>query len=93
MIHKGGEFQDGHIKNWFPRFDYARREGWLNRSIACLGMLFGEARSLGDFSLDHVAHTFMALFPGKSELNPTGWSQAELRATVQEIKDRYPEMP
>ena len=58
MIHKGGEFQDGHIKNWFPRFDYARREGWLNRSIACLGMLFGKARSLGEFSLNHVFSHF-----------------------------------
>ena len=63
MIHKGGEFQNGHIKNWFPRFDYARREGWLNRSIACLGMLFGETQLLGGIlSLSGVPHTDGAVF-------------------------------
>ena len=62
--------QNGNISQWFPRFDFARREGWLNRSIPCLGMLFG-----------------------KSELNPTGWTKPELRATMQELKDKYPEMP
>jgi hypothetical protein len=30
MVHKGGEFQNGHISAWFGRFDYARREGWSN---------------------------------------------------------------
>ena len=59
-----------HISQWYPRFNFARREGWLNRSIPCLGMLFG-----------------------KSDLNPTGWTKAELRATMQELKDKYPEMP
>lgn len=58
--------QNGHISQWFPRFDFARREGWLNRSIPCLGMLFG-----------------------KSDLNPTGWTKAELRATMQELKEKY----
>ena len=62
--------QNGNISQWFPRFDFARREGWLNRSIPCLGMLFG-----------------------KSDLNPTGWAKPELRATMQELKDKYPEMP
>jgi hypothetical protein len=70
MIHPGGEFQDGNISQWFPRFEYAREQGWLNRSIPCLGMLFG-----------------------RSAMNPTGWTQAGLRATVQELKDRFPEMP
>ena len=60
MIHKDGEFQNGHIKNWFPRFDYARREGWLNRSIACLGMLFGEAH-LATISVDRVHDRWITL--------------------------------
>jgi hypothetical protein len=59
-----------HISDWFTRFEYARKEGWLNRSIPCLGMLFGQ-----------------------STMNPTGWTQHELRATVQELKERFPEMP
>ena len=29
----------------------------------------------------------------KSKMNPTGWTQAELRATVVELKERFPEMP
>ena len=65
-----GKKENGKISQWFPRFEYARKMGWLNRSIPCLGMMIG-----------------------KSKLNPTGWSQAELRATVQELKDRFPEMP
>ena len=59
-----------HISDWFPRFEYVKKEGWLNRSIPCLGMMIG-----------------------KSTMNPTGWTQAELRATVKELKDRFPEMP
>ena len=30
---------------------------------------------------------------GKSNLNPNGWTQAELRATMQLLKDKYSEMP
>jgi beta-glucanase (GH16 family) len=59
-----------HISLWYPRFEYARKEGWLNRSIPCLGFLIGQ-----------------------SKMNPTGWTQAELRATAMELKTRYPEMP
>jgi hypothetical protein len=70
MISPGGEQQNGPISQWFPRFDYAREEGWLNRSIPCLGMIFG-----------------------KSKLNPSGWTQQELRATMQEIRDKYSEIP
>ena len=70
MISRGGGYHDGPISQWFPRFEYARKAGWLNRSIPCLGMMFGQ-----------------------SELNPTGWTQAELRATVVELKTRFPEMP
>ena len=70
LISPGGENQNGPISQWFPRFDMARKEGWLNRSIPCLGMLFG-----------------------KSATNPTGWTHAQLRATIQELKDKYPEMP
>eukprot|EP01050_Picozoa_sp_SAG11_P023073 SAG11_NODE_4533_length_1862_cov_1.394214_1_plen_284_part_10 len=70
MIHHGGEFQDGHISQWYPRFEFARKEGWLNRSIPCLGMMFG-----------------------KSALNPSGWSHAELTAVAQELKTKFPEMP
>jgi hypothetical protein len=44
LIKPGGEFQDGPISQWFPRFDYARKEGWLNRSIPCLGMLFAKSK-------------------------------------------------
>ena len=29
---------------------------------------------------------------GKSAMNPTGWTHAELRATVQALRDKYPEM-
>ena len=43
MISPGGEFQNGNISQWFPRFEMARREGWLNRSIPCLGMMFGKS--------------------------------------------------
>ena len=63
MIHPGGEFQDGSVSQWSPRLEFARKEGWLNRSIPCLGMLFG-----------------------KSKLNPTGWSQQQLRAAAEELK-------
>jgi hypothetical protein len=59
-----------HISLWYPRFEYARKEGWLNRSIPCLGFLIGQ-----------------------SKMNPTGWTQAELRTTAMELKTRYPEMP
>ena len=27
----------------YPRFRFARREGWINKSIACLGMLHGKS--------------------------------------------------
>ena len=70
MIHPGGEFQDGSVSQWSPRLEFARKEGWLNRSIPCLGMLFG-----------------------KSKLNPTGWSQQQLRAAAEEFKTKFPEMP
>jgi hypothetical protein len=58
------------VSAWYARLEYARSEGWLNRSIACLGMLFA-----------------------RSALNPTGWTQPQLRATVQQLKDAFPEMP
>ena len=58
------------ISAWFPRMEFARKEGWLNRSIPCLGMLFAE-----------------------SELNPTGWTKPHLKATIQQLKARFPEMP
>jgi hypothetical protein len=29
----------------------------------------------------------------RSALNPTGWTKAQLRSTIQQLKDRYPEMP
>ena len=70
MIKPGGEFQDGSVSQWSPRLEFARKEGWLNRSIPCLGMLFG-----------------------KSKLNPTGWSQQQLRAAAEEFKTKFPEMP
>jgi hypothetical protein len=43
MIKPGGEFQDGSVSQWFGRLEFARKEGWLNRSIPCLGMLFGQS--------------------------------------------------
>ena len=27
----------------YPRFRFARREGWINKSIACLGMVHGKS--------------------------------------------------
>ena len=70
MISPGGEQQNGKIDQWFPRFDFARKEGWLNRSIPCIGAMFG-----------------------KSKLNPSGWTKEELRATMQQIRDKYSEIP
>ena len=43
MIAPGSGFQDGPISRWFPRFEYARKAGWLNHSIPCLGMMFGKS--------------------------------------------------
>ena len=58
------------ITSFYPRLLAARAAGYSNRTIACLGFLYG-----------------------KSDLNPNGWTQSELRGAMLQLKRDFPEMP
>ena len=57
------------IEYYFRLLDYAKANGFINRTVVCYGYILG-----------------------RSPLNPNGWTEASLRATMLRVKARYPEL-
>jgi hypothetical protein len=83
------------IEGYFPRLEWARREGFINRTLFAFGWLVS-ADADGPFkpplNVTHPNHIKPRCDADGCD-NPNGWTVATLNSSMRKIKATFPEMP